>query len=173
MARSGCDFVNYSLSPQGSARNSPPLLKQKRPKRCSLTLADGVTASGESVTIGTDTYYASNTNVTFTYNGSIPRGYVLDIKVKDAGNNDIAVTESNDTYTFKMPASDATVSGITDVWGIASDADGSEALPYIISTTAGLDLLAKMVNGIDGNTADKFDGKFFKLGNDKSKRMKK
>ena len=132
----------------------------------SLTLADGVTASGESVTIGTDTYYASNTNVTFTYNGSIPRGYVLDIKVKDANDNDIAVTYSNDTYTFKMPASDATVSGITDVWGIASGADGSEAHPYIITTTAGLDLLAKMVNGIDGYTADKFDGKFFKLGND-------
>ena len=132
----------------------------------SLTLADGVTASGESVTIGTDTYYASNTNVTFTYNGSIPRGYVLDIKVKDANDNDIAVTYSNDTYTFKMPACDATVSGITDVWGIASGADGSEAHPYIITTTAGLDLLAKMVNGIDGYTADKFDGKFFKLGND-------
>ena len=132
----------------------------------SLTLADGVTASGESVTIGTDTYYASNTNVTFTYNGSIPRGYILDIKVKDANDNDIAVTYSNDTYTFKMPACDATVSGITDVWGIASGADGSEAHPYIITTTAGLDLLAKMVNGIDGYTADKFDGKFFKLGND-------
>ena len=132
----------------------------------SLTLADGVTASGESVTIGTDTYYASNTNVTFTYNGSIPRGYVLDIKVKDANDNDIAVTYSNDTYTFKMPACDATVSGITDVWGIASGADGGEAHPYIISTTAGLDLLAKMVNGTNGYTADKFDGKFFKLGND-------
>ena len=132
----------------------------------SLTLADGVTASGESVTIGTDTYYASNTNVSFTYNGSIPRGYVLDIKVKDANNNDIAVTHSNDTYTFKMPACDASVSGITDVWGISSSADGSEAHPYIITSTTGLDLLAKNVNGIDGYTADKFDGKFFKLGND-------
>ena len=134
----------------------------------SLTLADGVTASGESVTIGSDTYYASNTNVSFTYNGSIPRGYVLDIKVKDANNNDIAVTYSNDTYTFKMPACDASVSGITDVWGITNNpaADGSEEHPYIITSTTGLDLLAKNVNGIDGYTADKFDGKFFKLGND-------
>jgi hypothetical protein len=56
---------------------------------------------------------------------------------------------------------------IVDVWGIPDGADGtSEATAYTITTTRDLDLLAKMVNGIDGYTADKFDGKFFKLGND-------
>ncbi|MBO4731009.1 MAG: hypothetical protein J5593_06000, partial [Bacteroidaceae bacterium] len=125
------------------------------------------TASGESVTIGTDTYYASNTTVTLTYSGSVPTGYVLDIHVKDANNNDIAVTEDSGTYTFTMPASDTSISvTLIDVWGIADGADGSEAHPYIITTTTGLDLLATCVNDntASGFSSDGFTGKFFKLG---------
>ena len=49
----------------------------------------------------------------------------------------------------------------TDVWGIAGGANGSEAQPYVITTTAGLDLLAQHVNG--GNS---YNGKYFKLGAD-------
>ena len=93
----------------------------------------------------------------------MPNGYVLDLSVKDAGGNDVTVTESEGSYTFTMPASDATVSGITDVWDIAGGADGSEEHPYIITTTAGLDLLAKMVNGTDGYTTNTFQNKFFTL----------
>ena len=52
------------------------------------------------------------------------------------------------------------------VWGQNDNADGSEQHPYIITTPAGLDLLAKMVNGTDGYTANGFSGTYFKLGND-------
>ena len=54
----------------------------------------------------------------------------------------------------------------TDVWGMADGADGSEAHPYVITTTAGLDLLAKNVNGTDGYTANDFSDTYFKLGDD-------
>ena len=54
----------------------------------------------------------------------------------------------------------------TDVWGIAGGATGSYSKPYVITTTAGLDLLAMNVNGTDGYTANNFSGKYFKLGAD-------
>ena len=54
----------------------------------------------------------------------------------------------------------------TNVWGMADGADGSEAHPYVITTTAGLDLLAKNVNGTDGYTANDFSDTYFKLGDD-------
>ena len=54
----------------------------------------------------------------------------------------------------------------TDLWGIEDGANGSEEHPYIITTTAGLDLLAKMANGTDGYTIDNFHNKYFKLGAD-------
>ena len=44
---------------------------------------------------------------------------------------------------------------------MTSGADGSEAKPYIITTTAGLDLLAQNVNA--GNN---YKNKYFKLGAD-------
>ena len=49
----------------------------------------------------------------------------------------------------------------TDVWGMASGATGNPLHPYIITTTAGLDLLATEVN--DGNN---FTGYYFELGAD-------
>lgn len=55
----------------------------------------------------------------------------------------------------------------TPLWGQDSGATGEdEAHPYIISSTAGLDMLAKVVNGTDGYNANDFYGKFFKLSND-------
>ena len=48
-----------------------------------------------------------------------------------------------------------------DVWDVTKGADGSEAKPYTITTTAGLDLLAQKVNA--GNF---YNGKYFKLGAD-------
>lgn len=50
-----------------------------------------------------------------------------------------------------------------DNWG---GDDGTAEHPYVITTTAGLDLLAKKVNGTDGYTANDFSGKYFVLGND-------
>ena len=65
----------------------------------SLTLADGITASGESVTIGTDTYYASNT--TITLNCTPPVGYAVSEYIVDG----MAITGN----TFTMPAADVSV----------------------------------------------------------------
>ena len=53
-----------------------------------------------------------------------------------------------------------------DLWGITSGNDGSETKPYTITNTAGLDLLAKMVNGTDSYSRNEFSGKYFVLGND-------
>ena len=120
----------------------------------SLTLPTGVTATGESVTIGTDTYYARYTTVTL----NIPTGSVMSSVSYNDG------TDHNITgNTFTMPAADVTVSAtLTDLWDITSDKDGTTAeKAYTITTTAGLDLLATLVNG--GNN---FDGKYFKLGAD-------
>ena len=117
----------------------------------SLTLPTGVTATGESVTIGTDIYYASNTTITL----NIPTGYVM----SSASYNDGTYHDITGN-TFTMPAADVTVSAtLTDLWDITSDKDGTTAeKAYTITTTAGLDLLATLVNG--GNN---FDGKYFKL----------
>lgn len=48
------------------------------------------------------------------------------------------------------------------LWGLSDGTDGNETNPYIIKTTAGLDLLALKVNG----GIDTYKGKFFKLGAD-------
>ena len=61
-----------------------------------------------------------------------------------------------------VPAGDVSITAsATDLWGISSDADGSAAHPYRIGTRAALDLLAKYVNGTDGNAANEFNGKYF------------
>ena len=72
-----------------------------------------------------------------------------------------ATDNGDETYTFTMPAQNVTVSAtVTDLWGIGAGKDGSTAdNAYIITTTAGLDLLATLVN--DGND---YNGKYFKLG---------
>ena len=49
-------------------------------------------------------------------------------------------------------------------WHADADHDGSNwEKAYIITTTDGLDLLAKQVNGTDGYTANRFDNKCFRL----------
>lgn len=74
-----------------------------------------------------------------------------------------AITGSKDAYTLGManPVSNITITADFALWGEKDGADGSEAKPYIISTTAGLDKLAQKVNA--GND---YSGKFFKLGDD-------
>ena len=53
-----------------------------------------------------------------------------------------------------------------DVWNIAGGADGSQAHPYLITDTVGLNLLAHSVNGTHGYSGNGFNGIFFKLGAD-------
>ncbi|MBR4327042.1 MAG: InlB B-repeat-containing protein, partial [Bacteroidales bacterium] len=64
-------------------------------------------------------------------------------------------------YTFTVPSENVTISRvITDVWNVENGADGSADHPYIITTPAGLDLLATKVN------ADVYYQKHFELGAD-------
>ena len=75
---------------------------------------------------------------------------------------------SGNTWKLVMPATtvDITPAG-SDLWGEQFNGrDGSAEHPYLITTTEGLDLLAKKVNGIDGYSANTFDGTYFELGND-------
>ena len=66
-----------------------------------LTLPDGVTATGESVVIDNVTYYASNTTVTLAYNGTPPNNTRFDHFTVDG---DAIVGD-----TFTMPAADAEI----------------------------------------------------------------
>ena len=119
-----------------------------------LTLPDGVTASGESVTIGTDTYYAATTDVTLACTGTAPSGYVEPYYYSLDGTN-----ISGSTVT--MPASDATVALLWTTDYETGHA-GTEADPYIISDYPQLELLASRVN----NGYNYSSGKHFKLGSD-------
>ena len=126
----------------------------------------GLTAIGNkalSYNNGTTTtiYSGATQNVALSYTGTINTGYNLAYSYDDGS---IHAISGN---SFEMPASDVTVSAtFTDVWGISDGADGSEEHPYIITTTTGLNLLAKNVNGTDSYTANDFYKKHFKLGND-------
>ena len=106
-------------------------------------------------------YSGATQNIAFSYNASPALGYVL-----SSFNATNGGTFSGNILT--MPNADVNVTAtFTDVWGVTNNpaADGSQDHPYIITTTAGLDLLAKNVNGTDGYSFNKFSGIYFKLGN--------
>ena len=142
----------------------------------SLTLPSGValdrTASATLPGTGNATYttgadidgapYAfEGAELSLSYTGdAAAEGYSIALYV-----NGVQATDNgNGTYIATMPAADANVTvGQTPIlsyfWG-PNDGD-SEDHPYTITTTAGLDLLATLVNA--GND---FSGKFFELAND-------
>ncbi len=126
----------------------------------SATLENGMFVSGTNIIIGSDTYYPSGKTMTLT-GGT---GYTVTVD----GSNPVTyvqVTETSGVYTFTMPSGNITVSGAPDyagLWHADSDHDGStEEKAYIITTPAGLNLLASLVN--NGNT---YSGTYFKLGAD-------
>ena len=128
-----------------------------------INLDSNITASGESVAVDNVTYYASNTTITLGYTGTVNTGYDLAFTYNDGSNHAIK------GLSFEMLAEDISVSAtLTDVWGVTNTpaADGSQDHPYMITSTTGLDLLAKNVNGTDGYTANTFSNKYFKLDDD-------
>ena len=109
-------------------------------------------------------YSTENTALGLSYAGATAEGYWLEEKATktEDGSDVTSAVYSNGTLT--VPAYDVTFSASAeDVWGVSGDNpnDGSETKPYTISTTKGLDLLAKKVNG--GN---EYQGKYFVLNND-------
>ena len=134
-----------------------------------ITTATGVSAtydSGTTITIDDATYYAEGSTFTLTYSGTIETA-----KVQDGYTNTYTITEGRNTHTYHdhidatltLPAADCTVS---PVWNSAWTGSGTEEAPYVITTPAQLDLLAKMVNGQGGYGYSDFDGVCFQLGND-------
>ena len=123
-----------------------------------ITFDPGLSGSG-GIDVNGDTYYAAGSTVTLS--GST-NGYTV---TKDGTNpaEIVTVNESGGVYTFTMPATNVTVSGPPDyagLWNADADHDGSsEEKAYIITTTAGLKLLADVVN-----TGKNQSGVFFKLG---------
>jgi len=107
-------------------------------------------------------YSGATQNITFSYTGLPALGYVFGgFSATNGG------TFSGNILT--MPANTVNVTAtFTDVWGVTNTpaAYGTEAHPYIISDTTGLNLLARNVNGTSGYTANNFSGKYFKLNND-------
>ncbi|MBE6332885.1 MAG: hypothetical protein E7070_11440 [Bacteroidales bacterium] len=119
-----------------------------------LTLAQGVSTSTSATKIYNNTnLWAQGTDIELSYSGTVSDGCALIYKVNDA-----AIAGN----TFTMPAGDVTVTTtFEDLWGVTANADGSADHPYIITTTAGLDLLAEKVNA--GND---YANTYFQLGAD-------
>ena len=107
-------------------------------------------------------------NSTVTYAGAT-ESVSLDIAYNIEGFNLTGYTDGNgnalthvsgNNYTLTMTANATTVTPVgSDVWGVTTDGrDGSAEHPYLITEPAGLDLLAKKVNG-----GTNYNGKYFEL----------
>ena len=113
-------------------------------------------------------YAIAGATLNLSYRIAALTGYTVAISAaQTTGGASVAVTD-NGNYTYiisSMPAADVTIAVTpTNVWGVSADIDGSTAeKAYTITTTAGLDLLATLVN--NGSFIN-FEGKFFKLGDD-------
>ena len=122
---------------------------------------DGIKRCGSALYYDGVLYAPSATEVSLAlgYTGTPEIGYAFDEYVANAG----TFSGANSLYTLTMPSQDVTVgANIIDAWDVEKGNDGSTAdKSYTITTTAGLNLMAKLVN--DGNN---FSGKFFKLDND-------
>ncbi|MBO4724680.1 MAG: hypothetical protein J5596_05085, partial [Bacteroidaceae bacterium] len=126
--------------------------------------AYGTTALSYNNGNATTIYSGETQTVSFTYTGTVPAGYFLTVKYNDG--SDHVLTPTAGVYSFTMPAANVSVSysltpDIATYWHADADHDGTtEARAYIITTTIGLNMLAREVNTHNG-----YDG-YFKLGND-------
>ena len=107
-----------------------------------LTLADCVTATGESVTVGTNTYYTRNATVTLSV--TPPVGCTLNtLTVTDTSNNPVRVDLNNQ---FAMPASDVkVVASFAMTWAslqTALNEGGTVTLPTDVTAADGDSTLA-------------------------------
>ncbi|MBP3259930.1 MAG: hypothetical protein J6M01_02400, partial [Prevotella sp.] len=123
----------------------------------------GITAyAGNSGILYGGTLYAGATEtVTLTVAYTVPDGCTLNGFTD--GNSNALADNGDGSYTLTMTGAAATVTpDVYDPWGIASGRDGSTAeKAYLITTTAGLDLLASKVNG-----GTDYSGTYFELGDD-------
>ena len=148
-------------------------------KAVAINAADGVTVTptGTATTYNVSGITAYEGNNAILYNGQFYAGATelvrLNVSYDNApedyvfrgytdGHGNALTANDDNTYTLAMTTQAATVTpdGVS-LWGTADDADGSQQHPYVITTTAGLDLLSQKVNA--GN---KYSGTYFELGDD-------
>ena len=116
---------------------------------------------GNAVLLDDKCYAAEGATVTLAINDIYKpdEGYTVSGYTYAEGESLTKNADGN--YTFTVPSENVTISRvITDVWNVENGADGSADNPYIITTPAGLDLLATKVN------ADMGYQKHFELGAD-------
>lgn len=114
-----------------------------------LTLPEHVTATSvDTVTYNHVLYYASNVSVTLT-----PEMYYAISNV--TVNGEAATNNGDGTWSFDMPAANATVSATVK---LDLPGTGEENDPYIISNTTQFNLVATLVNN-----GESFSGVYFKL----------
>ena len=122
----------------------------------------GITAySGGGLQRGQTLYYGSGDQLSLTLSKSAtgaPRGYRYDGYTASAG------TLSGTTLT--MPDEDVTISVALAPIDWATVDKGDSKYPYMIYNKDQLLLLAHRVNGTNGETANDYQGKYFKLGAD-------
>ena len=121
----------------------------------------GITAySGGGLQRGQTLYYGSGDQLSLTLSNSAtpaPQGYQY------------AYTASAGTLsgtTLTMPDEDVTISAALAPIDWATVNQGNSADPYMIYNKDQLLLLAHRVNGTSGETANDYEGKYFKLGAD-------
>ncbi|MBE6270988.1 MAG: hypothetical protein E7101_08560 [Prevotella ruminicola] len=119
----------------------------------------GITAySGGGLQRGETLYYGSGDQLSLTLSNSAtaaPQGYQY-------GYTASAGTLSGSTLT--MPDEDVTISAALAPIDWATVNQGNSADPYMIYNKDQLLLLAHRVNGTSGETANTYEGKYFKLG---------
>lgn len=175
-------YINCTVAGVADATNvgcnvsKKPADRNGARKAVAITTADGVTITptGTATTYDVSGITAYEGNNGILYNGQLyagateqvrltvsyamPADYQLSGYTDGLGN---ALTANDDnTYTLAMTTQAATVTPDgTSLWGTADGADGSQQHPYVITTTAGLDLLSQKVNA-----GTNYSGKYFELG---------
>ena len=108
--------------------------------------------------------YSHGAIVGYNNNGTLTNNYYSACTVggvKNATNVGVGVEDLSISNTQHVGDVTTNNGAVVDEWGLRDGNDGSAEKPYVITTTAGLDLLAQKVNAGNG-----YSGKFFKLGAD-------
>ena len=112
----------------------------------------GIIANGMGIEYNGMVLAGQGDNVSLILDGTAPMGYAVSGYVASAG----TLTGTENPYTLAMPNADVT---ITALYGVAEwDGEGTENSPYLIYTTAQLDLLAERVNPYQS-----YSNNYFKL----------
>ena len=126
---------------------------------CTLTLDTGITTTSETViNIDNEDYYAG----TITLSGDLPDGAPEHYTYAYTVNGNAI---SGNTFIISADATVGIGLGPAD-WANEGNSGDDEDHAYIIYNKDQLNLLAHRVNGTNSETANDYEGKYFKLGND-------